>query len=134
MLIECTYQYQPENIVRDFETIERILVLLLKEDNVVVTECGWDILHNAVIALATQHLPPSNFNNPKNQGYHTLQVTWQKQTPEELKLLLHILQKYVYRLVDFVEKRYAWVKPRSDPNKTVDAIMVPMAIPMTAIE
>lgn len=45
---------------------------MLKEDNVVVTECGWDILHNIVIALATQHLPSSNFNTPKNGIYDTL--------------------------------------------------------------
>jgi hypothetical protein len=109
------------------------MVLMLKEDNVVVSECGWDILHNIVISLATQHLPYTSFCDPKNKKYESLNVTWRKQTPEELQLLLHILEKYVYRLVEFIERRFAHVKPRNDPNRIVDAIMVPKAISIAAL-
>lgn len=40
----------------------------------------------------------------------------------------------MYRLVDFVKNRFADVKPRSDPNRIVDAIMVPKAVSMAALE
>jgi hypothetical protein len=109
MLIECTYQYQPANIVRDFTQLEKIFVLMMKEENAVLVECGWDILHNIVITLASRHLPTSNFSNPTNNRYQTLHIEWREPTAEEHELLMYITKRYVYDLIDCVKRRYAHV-------------------------
>lgn len=46
-----------------------------------IVECGWDILHNIVITLASRHLPSSNFRDARNNRYQTLQIEWREPTP-----------------------------------------------------
>jgi hypothetical protein len=36
MLIECAYQYRPECIVRDFSILEKLFVLMMKEEKAVL--------------------------------------------------------------------------------------------------
>jgi hypothetical protein len=65
VLLQCIFQYHPDNIVKHWKDIEAIAVLLLKEwENPANLELGLDIIYNALLCLCKPHLSSKQFSKP----------------------------------------------------------------------
>lgn len=56
-MVQCSYQYHPENIVRDWEKLEAIAVVMLREwEKNQIFDWGLDVIFNLVLCLQNVQL------------------------------------------------------------------------------
>ena len=64
-VIQCLYQYHPENLVRDFGTLEKVFICLMKEwENTTFSEISLDMMFNMILALTHVHFDWTEFAKP----------------------------------------------------------------------
>lgn len=77
-LLQCIFQYHPDNIVREWDKLETIMVALwLEWENQPFSEIALDILYNLLLCLCHTHIDHSQFVKKQNGNYKTLEVEWQ---------------------------------------------------------
>ena len=77
-LIQCIYQYHPSNIVKDWEKIEAILSVMLRQwEKNTIFEWGLDLLFNLVLCVTNVHISHEEFKKDSNRKYETMKnLSW----------------------------------------------------------
>ena len=106
-ILQCLFQYHPDNLVKAWPAIERIVNLLLLEwENQSYLEIALDIVYNALLCLCKPHLAADQFVKWTNANYTTLTLDWQHITPEAKALVDAIYQKYFVAVEKYLRTVY----------------------------
>ena len=82
-MIQCAYQYHPDNILRDWEKLETIVMVMLREWELnSIFEWGLDLIFNLVLGLANLHMSHEEFIKKSNCKYETMKnISWKHTSP-----------------------------------------------------
>jgi hypothetical protein len=106
-LLQCIFQYHPNNVLKYWKDIERVVNLLLVEwDDQNYLEIALDIIYNVIICLCKPHLASREFTKWANADYRTLSLDWVHITPEVKALVDYIYEKYFVGVETYLRKIY----------------------------
>ncbi len=107
-LLQCLFQYHPQNVVKYWKDIESLIIILIHEwDNQSYLETALDILYNIILCLCKPHLHWKEFSKSSNADYRTLDLKFLPITQEAKTIIDYIFQAFFLDIRTYLENLYS---------------------------